>query len=259
MAYEVALHRKQLTENVKQRYEGMVRCMVQVGVPMFFYISGVATTFHKTGNVLMFWKAKFVRLMVPFIFAVVFFLIPRLYLTQDFSPHSRIDGKEEWNFMTYYTRMAPFFIFKMSWLWFLLALFIDSAVSYPFLKWSQRRQQNLEITFKDDILTIAGQIGMLALYSAVLLSMAGTRRQALLAQHLMVLVTYGFLMFVPSLMKRRAGASWYKYSPWLCLIGPVSCLFLNLVQEGTDKEPRLHGFLSQLGYDLVFMAQGILN
>ena len=136
MAYEIALHRQQLTEDVKQRYEGMVRCLVQIGIPMFFYISGVAATFHRTGNALTYAKRKFVRLMVPFIVGVVLFLIPRLYLTQDFSPYSLLDGKEEWNFVTYYSKMAPFFIFKMSWLWFLLALFVDSVVNYPFLKWS---------------------------------------------------------------------------------------------------------------------------
>ena len=52
--------------------------------------------------------------------------------------------------------MVPFFIFKMSWLWFLLALFVDSVVNYPFLKWTQRRQQDLEMTLKDDVLTVGG-------------------------------------------------------------------------------------------------------
>ena len=100
------------------------------------------------------------------------------------------------------------------------------------------------MTFKDDMLTIVGQIGILALYSAVLMSMGGTHRYALLAQHLMVLATYGLYMFVPHLMKKRKGSDWYKYSPWLCAIGPVSCLFLNLAQGGTNNEARLHGFLS---------------
>ena len=69
-----------------------------------------------------------------------------------------------------------------------------------------------------------------------------------------MLATYGVFMFVPNLLRKRGGPDWYIYSPWLCAIGPVSCLFLNLAQGCTSNEARLHGFLSQLGYDLVFMA-----
>jgi hypothetical protein len=37
-----------------------------------------------------------------------------------------------------------------------LALFIDSIVNYPLLKWLQRRKDKKEITLKDDGQIIAG-------------------------------------------------------------------------------------------------------
>ena len=61
----------------------MIRSLVQIGIPVFFYISGLAATFYKADQK-GFWpylKHKFLRLIVPFIFAVLLLLIPRLYLT----------------------------------------------------------------------------------------------------------------------------------------------------------------------------------
>jgi fucose 4-O-acetylase-like acetyltransferase len=48
---------------------------------MFFYISGIASSFYNTeakGFALFFWD-KCLRLAVPFVVGVFIFLIPRLY------------------------------------------------------------------------------------------------------------------------------------------------------------------------------------
>ena len=49
---------------------------------MFFYLSGMVSTFFKTEEKSYFKFAldKVLRLIVPFIFGVIFFLIPKLYL-----------------------------------------------------------------------------------------------------------------------------------------------------------------------------------
>lgn len=50
---------------------------------MFFYISGMSTTYFNTlkpqNNFLRFFWGKFKRLMIPFFVAVPVVLIPRLY------------------------------------------------------------------------------------------------------------------------------------------------------------------------------------
>ena len=85
------------------------------------------------------------RLMVPFFVAIFLFLVPRLYLSQEYAPFHRIDGKIEWNLLKYYIGILPTIYGKLSWLWFLLGLFIDSQVNYPLLVWSQRRKKKLPI------------------------------------------------------------------------------------------------------------------
>jgi len=39
---------------------------------------------------------------------------------------------------------------KLSWLWFLPALFIDSNMNYPLLAWTQRRAANIPLDWKVD-------------------------------------------------------------------------------------------------------------
>jgi hypothetical protein len=46
------------------------------------------------------------------------------------------DDEPEWNIFKYFVKLLPKIIIHMSWLWFLLALFIDSMINYPLLKWS---------------------------------------------------------------------------------------------------------------------------
>ena len=45
---------------------------------------------------------------------------------------------------------------------------------------------------------------------------------------------------------------------WLKLIGPLMCIFLNIVKDGKNETTQ-YGFLLQLNFDLVFMAQGLLD
>jgi len=57
---------------------------VQIGIPMFFYISGIGATFFNTekNNYGIFVGGKVLRLLVPFVIAIFVFLIPRLYFGQ---------------------------------------------------------------------------------------------------------------------------------------------------------------------------------
>ena len=65
----------------QQKKDGIVKSLVQIGIPMFFYISGIASSFFNTeskGFTIFLWD-KICRLAVPFVLAIFIFLIPRLY------------------------------------------------------------------------------------------------------------------------------------------------------------------------------------
>jgi fucose 4-O-acetylase-like acetyltransferase len=58
---------------------------------MFFYISGIASSYYNTeskGFTLFFWD-KILRLIIPFFVAIFIFLIPRLYLGQSYEGWTR--------------------------------------------------------------------------------------------------------------------------------------------------------------------------
>lgn len=128
--------------------------LLQIGIPMFFYISGFSITFFNTEKKTFkqYFCDKFQRLIIPLVVGVLFILVPRLYLIQDFDDFSWInqDGPE-YNFLIFYAKIiAGKFILKISWLWFLLALFCDSIIAYPLLCWTQRRSKGIQVTLKED-------------------------------------------------------------------------------------------------------------
>jgi hypothetical protein len=93
--------------------------------------------------------------MIPFLISLVTLMPVRWYLTQ-FISHFQgfIDGEPEWNFFVYLVKTVPLVVERMSWLWFLLALFIVNILNYPLLKWTQRRILKKD-TNRDDLLTVA--------------------------------------------------------------------------------------------------------
>jgi len=68
---------------MQQKKDGIVKSLVQIGIPMFFYISGMGTTFTNTERDLAFFRflwGKILRIAIPFGIAIFVFLMPRLYL-----------------------------------------------------------------------------------------------------------------------------------------------------------------------------------
>ena len=67
---------------------------------MFFYISGMASTFFNTEGrgFGLFFGDKILRLAIPFVIAVFIFLIPRLYFGQSYEDWTRPDGQIEDNY-----------------------------------------------------------------------------------------------------------------------------------------------------------------
>ena len=119
---------------------------------MFFYISGMAATYFNSegkGFGLFLWD-KILRLMLPFILAIFVFLIPRLYMGQEYEDWTRPNGKTEKDFGQFTLLTLPSIFSKLSWLWYLPALFVDCILTYPLLAWSIRRARKIPFNAWDD-------------------------------------------------------------------------------------------------------------
>ena len=72
---------------------------------MFFMLSGIGASNYKTENhgFSKYAMEKFLRLALPFFASLFVFLIPRLYVAQEFDPIGRVNNEQdiEWNFFTY--------------------------------------------------------------------------------------------------------------------------------------------------------------
>lgn len=103
--------------------------------------------------------AKIKRLFLPFIVAYCLILIPRLYFAQSYQAMcqlvryddagNRIGTYFEWNYFKYYKAVFLPAFSKLSWLWFLIALFINSLCNYPLLGWIRRRTQKKPLDLWD--------------------------------------------------------------------------------------------------------------
>jgi hypothetical protein len=129
----------QYQDELIEKAQGYQKILLQLGIPFFFYISGVGVQFYNTQKkgFLIFAKNKLSRLLLPLLYAIPFFLIPRLYLAQDFQAFTRPDGSNiESNIFTFFKKSFATLITKLSWLWFLPALFLSMIFNYPLLAWS---------------------------------------------------------------------------------------------------------------------------
>ena len=99
--------------------------------------------------------------MVPFIVAIPIVLVPRLYFSQDYQTMSCVKWANDnhgdmkncihvSNIFEYAWLTLPTIDKKLSWLWYLPALFIDSCVNYPLLAWTQRRSTHVPIDWNID-------------------------------------------------------------------------------------------------------------
>mmetsp|Transcript_10112 Transcript_10112/g.17072 ORF Transcript_10112/g.17072 Transcript_10112/m.17072 type:complete len:267 (+) Transcript_10112:22-822(+) len=132
--------------------EGAIKRLVQGGIPIFFYISGFSLAFFDTQRkpYLFFLQGKFKRQMIPLLVCMVLILIPRLYFSQEYQEFSKVDGQIENNYLKYAFKIFPYLPLRISWLWFLPGLFINSNFSYPVLAWAQRRQREMPFSMLED-------------------------------------------------------------------------------------------------------------
>lgn len=102
-------------------------------------------------------KGKSIRLMLPLIFGLFVFLIPKLYLSQGWESIGRLNKNTdiEWNFFKYVPLiLADNIVMKLGQLWFLPVLLLLSLSNYPLLSWSRRRKRNRPLDVEDFLIVI---------------------------------------------------------------------------------------------------------
>jgi len=136
---------------------------------MFFYISGIGATFFDTekNHFGIFVGGKVLRLLVPFIVAIFVFLIPRLYFGQQYEDYTRPNDEIENDYWEFMKKTLPTIYLKLSWLWYLPALFIDIMLTYPLLRWSIRRSRKIPFDAATDVGIIVHQLVTLAAWAAI--------------------------------------------------------------------------------------------
>lgn len=227
---------------------------------MFFYISGMGSTFFNTEGkgFGIFVYDKVLRLMVPFVLAIFIFLIPRLYFGQPYEDFCRPDGKMENDYWEFQRKTLPTIFSKLSWLWYLPALFIDCIITYPLLAWSIRRARKIPFDAKDDgnIVFLQAAILIVWCYPAIYMDTSMNYGVRYLLPSIATLAVIFFFFFTIQLAINTEGGD--KYAMWIKVLGPLGSIALNLWKDQAPNQP-LHHVLMMINYDAVFFSQGVVD
>lgn len=245
----------------QQKKDGIIKSLVQIGIPMFFYISGMGATFFNTEKkgFGLFFVNKTLRLMVPFVVAIFIFLMPRLYFGQQYEDWTRPDREHiETDYWQFNIKSLPGILGKLSWLWYLPALMIDCLLTYPLLAWSMRRAYKIPYNARDDGNIIFLQLALLATWAipAVYLDTDDRYGERFLLPSILTLSLILMLFYVLQLPITSEGGD--SFAMWIKLLGPLGSIALNLWKDQSKNKPLHHVFM-MINYDAVFFSQGLID
>mmetsp|Transcript_13236 Transcript_13236/g.22461 ORF Transcript_13236/g.22461 Transcript_13236/m.22461 type:complete len:194 (+) Transcript_13236:393-974(+) len=174
---------------------------------------------------------KTLRLIVPFILAIFIFLIPRLYFGQQYEDFTRPDGKIEEDYWSFQMKTLPTIFSKLSWLWYLPALFIDCILTYPLLAWSVRRAKKIPFDQRDDGNIIFLQIAIFVIwcYPCFYMDTSHNYGEKYLLPSILTLACIFFLFYTFQLLIYTENGA--KYAMLIKLIGPLGSVALNLWKD----------------------------
>ena len=155
-------------------------------------------------------------------------------------------------------KMLPGIHLKLSWLWYLPALFIDCILTYPLLRWTIRRSKRIPFDPLVDTGIVLHQIVTLAIwclpnYYLVTKDSYGERY---LVPSIFTLGAIMFCFYTFQLAIATKGGS--HYAMWIKLVGPCGSIALNYWKVQTSKQDLYHIFL-MINYDAVFFSQGVID
>jgi hypothetical protein len=117
---------------------------------------------------------------------------------------------------------------KLSWLWYLPALFIDVMLTYPLLRWSIRRSRGIPFDALTDIGIICHQIVLLSIWAFINVTLVTYKDYGneLLLPSICVLggIMFCFYFFQFLIMRPNG----YKYALVMKIIGPIGSIILCL-------------------------------
>jgi peptidoglycan/LPS O-acetylase OafA/YrhL len=245
---------------LQQKKDGIIKCLVQIGIPMFFYISGIGATFFNTEekNFGIFVGEKSLRLLLPFIVGIFAFLIPRLYFGQTYEDFTRPNDEIENNYWDFTKKTLPGIHLKLSWLWYLPALFIDFMICYPLLRWSVRRSQGIKYDPLVDTGIIAHQMVTLAIWGSICYFIV-TKDDYGSIYLVPAVATLGCVMAaIYSVQLALGGKQGYKGALLIKLIGPCGSIAMNYWKVQTKNQNLYHIFL-MINFDAIFFSQGVID
>jgi hypothetical protein len=248
----------------KEKMESFFRYLLQIGIPLFFLLSGMMGIHFptETRGFGQYAIGKFKRLMTPFFFSVFVFLIPRLYISQGWEPIGRLKKQTEieWNFFKYVPAIvADNIVLKLGQLWFLPVLYIITLVNYPLLAWARRRKRNMVLDIEDFKLVL-GQLLAFTLLASLEYALMKNKfdfwNYVLPANIVLCFsfaVSFGFQVYLQGLSENE-----YSGALLLKLLGPVTSICLNFFKYGS-MEKNFYGINMMICYHIVFFAQGVVN
>ena len=148
---------------------------------------------------------------------------------------------------------------KISWLWFLPALFIDSIIHYPLLMLVKRRKEEKPFGL-DDILYYLAMITNFTVWAGINYVALGADVSKEWAIPIVVVLFLSLLFYtsVPHLLVKNAGGNAHLVAMALQFLGPIAMACMNPFKDGYLHD-TIYGFLTMINYDLVFMCQGIVD
>jgi len=223
---------------------------------MFFYISGMGATFFNTEKkgFGQFFLNKCGRLLVPFVLAIFIFLMPRLYFGQPYEDWTRPDKEHiETDYWTFNVQSLPGIMGKLSWLWYLPALFVDCIITFPLLAWSIRRAHKIPYHPRDDGNIIFLQLALLTAWAipAVYLDTDDMYGEKYLLPSILTLAVVMMLFYILQLSIHTENGA--KYAMWIKLLGPCGSIALNIWKDQSKNKPLHHVFM-MINYDAIFFS-----
>lgn len=218
---------------IQEKKDGIIKSLVQIGIPMFFYISGIGSTFFRTEekHFGIFVGEKALRLLLPFVIAIFIFLIPRLYLGQQYEDFTRPDDEIENDYWVFLAKTLPTVHLKLSWLWYLPALFIDFMLCYPLLRWTVRRSKRIPLDGVVDTAIVLHQILALTIWAIICYTLVTTDdygRDKLVPAVFTLFCVFAVFYATQILINIKG---WYPLALWIKFLGPIGSICMNLWKD----------------------------
>jgi len=162
------------------------------------------------------------------------------------------------NYWEYTKASLPTIYLKLSWLWYLPALFIDCMITFPLLRWTIRRSKNIPYDPVTDTGIVLLQIVTLAVWAVPNYYLVPTNdyNTTLLIPAICVLAAVFFCFYTFQLLIPRANG--HHYAIWIKLIGPIGSVLLNMFKLQT-KDMNLYHIFLMINYDAIFFSQGVVD